>query len=280
MATNRIAHDVYDVVPQKTLLARAKEALKRAAVNTTAIAGVIVIGDQFLLHGMLTDAVRAQIAKAPRQAAAEVPRDVEEDRTEEPDVELEAQKILEERFRIPRAVWVTLARRESGFSMFASRYEPTLLPKVKHLSNDPHEQRWYASSHGRFQVLGLHVPRLREKYGLDITEQGLAFDPRQNALAAGTILSECFRDSRVQRHKQNRDRLKALFACYNGTGSRADAYADAAMRELGQELLNDVQLDIQPAQDEMPKPMHKDINSLLASLPPEVGEPFIAEGRE
>jgi hypothetical protein len=265
----------YNAVPVESMTVRAKKATTKFVCQLGLLGGAIGLADAYMFHGAVAAGLSRAIYVEPSHHA--VATLVEPDVEPEPDVELEAQRILEERFRIPRAVWVTLARRESGFSMYASRFEPGQMKNVKHLTPDPHEQRWYASSHGRFQVMGFHVPRLREKYGLDITEQGLAFDPRQNALAAGTILSECFRDSRVQKHKQNRERLRALFACFNGAGPRAEAYADAAMKELSSELLNDVEIDIAPAHDELPKKAKK---TEIAALRPEENEPFVAEGRE
>ena len=264
------------------IVASAKDALHRLMLKVGAIACGVALCDAYVLNGSGFAYIRERIA-AHKVAVAEIPKAapaevVPDEPSPEPDVELEAQQILENRFRIPRAVWVTLARRESGFSPFAERFEPALMPRVKHLSPDPHEQRWFATSHNRFQALGLHLPRLNQKYGWSITPAEFAYDVRTGALVAGTILSECFRDDRVQRHKVTRDRLRALFACYNGTGSRADAYADAAMRELGQELLNDLELDIQPAQDEeRPAKARK---TEIAALRPEEGDPFIAEDRE
>lgn len=274
----RIEHEtVYDAVPVVPVIERAQRAVKRWCVQTAVVAGAVALGDAYMLNGVLFAAAKSHYKASPIQS--EAPTFIA---TEEPivteDAEAEAQKILEERFKIPRAVWVTLARRESGFSMFASRFEPGQMKNVRHLSPDPHEQRWYASSHGRFQVMGFHVPRLREKYGVDITPEGLAFDPRQNALAAGIILSECFRDRRVQGHKANRERLRGLFECFNGSGDRARAYAEAAMKELSSELLNDVEVNIEPAHDEMPKNKEKRVD--IAALRPEEGEPFIAEARE
>ena len=298
---------------------RAKDAFTRLMIKLGAVLCGVVLCDAFFLNGTGLTYVRARIADqkaaladVPKVAApaAPIPAPVIHKEPEPPvDVEREAQEIIEGKFNIPRVIWLTVAKHESGasMSMFARNFAPNKMDYVRKMTNDPHEQKWLASAHGRFQVMGYNLAMIEEKHGIRITPQELDYDPRANALAFGIIISDCWRSDRVQQPKKRPrpatiEKIRNLFGCYYGYDANTDAYANSSMAELKNELLNDITVDIRPGHEEIrgtkyaqvtrekpaatseSKKQFDNIGQLIASLPDDVGmpdgEPFIAEDRE
>jgi soluble lytic murein transglycosylase-like protein len=127
------------------------------------------------------------------------------------------------RYGVSPLLAAAIVERESGGKKDAIRFEQSQMARAKKITNDPEQQRMYASSHCAFQVMGWHAPR----FGLSWAD---LYAPDTCAEVAMTILKDC-----LDKH-QGREKVAQIVAaleCYNGSRE----YAQAVRQRLGDLLI-------------------------------------------
>lgn len=98
--------------------------------------------------------------------------------------------------------------------------------------HDKEQQEAYRCSYGPFQTAGWHAPR----YGMVWSD---LLKPRNNLEVAAAVWGNCF--EAAQKNTKNADPYtiyRTAFRCYNGSGPRAERYADKAMAQLARIATN------------------------------------------
>lgn len=142
-------------------------------------------------------------------------------------------------FGVPPLIAETLVHIESGGSQFAMRHEDVWAPQAKKATSDKGEQYFYRHSIGVMQVGAWHIAlteavkqKLGEKTWMDL------LNPKVNIAVGSIVWRQAFDETRGTM----RERLWGAFRRYNGSGARAEAYADKAMGKLTQ-LMADKQME-------------------------------------
>ena len=136
------------------------------------------------------------------------------------------------RYNIPREIIEVLIAQEDakGQGKTAVRFEesPDWLARAKKITKDPEQIEMYRRSYGPLQVAGWHAARFQLTW-VDLTNL------RTNVEVACSV----YRDAWDRERTTTRDPLVALrlaFRDYNGSGPRAEKYADRAIGILQSRL--------------------------------------------
>lgn len=114
-----------------------------------------------------------------------------------------------------------IIEQESGGREDALRFEPHVYARVKGRTDE--ERRMLASSFGLTQVMGYHA---RQTCGLKSWAELL--QPEKNIRCGLTVLRDNLKRTR---------RLRDALRMYNGSGERAEAYAEKVLARIGEKLV-------------------------------------------
>ncbi len=121
-----------------------------------------------------------------------------------------------------------IIEQESGGKADAIRFEPHVFARLKTGSED--QRRMLASSHGLLQVMGHHAANT---CGLKSWSE--LYKRSQNIRCGLTILKHALHQHRsVMKPGQ---RLRLALRSYNGSGEKAEQYADSVMARIADKLL-------------------------------------------
>lgn len=120
------------------------------------------------------------------------------------------------------------------------RFEQIWMETAKKMSSDPLEQRMWASSHGPMQIAGWWVREYNkqsDRFRGEREDWSELYDLDYNIELGTLILKQCLeKNSRLPRTRQ----IWQAFRCYNGSGDRADKYANDAYRRLADRLISQI----------------------------------------
>jgi len=133
-------------------------------------------------------------------------------------------------YSVPKLFVETILQKESGGRADAIRHEPSQMSRAKSITRNASEQMMYASSIGPMQVMGWWAP----EFGMTWNE---LVDVRTNVEVACRIMARCLATNQA---KKKADHYYRAARCYNGSGPRAEAYAQDFMRILSAKALDDM----------------------------------------
>jgi hypothetical protein len=125
-----------------------------------------------------------------------------------------------------------IADMESTGGKWLYRFEPEKFQEISrqgpHTRASDAERRMLASSHGPFHVLGLSAAHYCRLHWSKL------YQPLPGARCAADIVQKHWKDTAGTR--STGERVREVFRKYNGSGDRAERYADDAMRKLAVRL--------------------------------------------
>lgn len=125
-------------------------------------------------------------------------------------------------YGVPEIVARAIVEQESNGKMSAIRFEPSQMERARKITNNPEQQRMYASSHCAFQVMGWWTPEYQLKWS-DL------YDAETCANLGMAILKKC-----ADRHagKSKSEQWRGALKCYNGSDKYAVEVLDRIEKQL------------------------------------------------
>lgn len=142
-------------------------------------------------------------------------------------------RVVSKRHRVPTVVLKAIIEQESADGKFLYRFEPDKYTQLKMKERLPEsEVRMLASSHGLAHVMGFNAePRC-----------GVHWSKLYDSLIGLECGARILREN-MDRHQSVKDSSRRIWLAlrdYNGSGKRAEEYADEVMSRIGRLLLRGV----------------------------------------
>jgi soluble lytic murein transglycosylase-like protein len=148
---------------------------------------------------------------------------------EVPRAEEKVEDLLEEipeSYGVSKLVVEEVIKKESNGKHSSLRFEPHHMSRAAKFTNNPDEQRMYASSHGLMQVMAWHLPPM----GLTWSD---LYDKRINIEVGTKILKDCL----LRQKGTQWEKYHEALVCYNGSTKYADDVMNRVGRRLAEERL-------------------------------------------